>query len=151
MKANEVKKVYVIYNETTDVDKLVTDDLKDALICAGEQIDDGVDSAYSVLIYDTITIDDYYNGVNTDQISAAYSLPDFVVKFSIFENTKEEAIDTGVASPEVYHNLSDNEKLEVLHFIPDQWLINELSRRFREYRSASDHITSALDKMKIYV
>lgn len=150
MKANEVKRVYVIYNETTDIDKLVTEDLKEALICAGEQIDDGVDSAYTVLIYEGITKSDYYNGINEDQFNESHSLPEFIAKFSIFKKVDDpENID--LVNKEVYHNMAPEEQLEVLRYIPDVVLVDELARRLREYRSATDAAAEALELMKIFV
>lgn len=141
--------LYVIYCESTDIDKLVTSDIKEALIECGELIDDGVDSAYCVLIYNDMTIDEYYNGHKTSNFNYDYSCAEFIAKRSPFQISEADPA-TEVLNKEIYHNLDEAEQIEVLHFIPDDLLIDEVMRRVHEYRKATDKAYAALENMLIY-
>lgn len=139
---------YVIYNEASDIDTFVTEDIKEVLEEAGDLIDDGVDHGYTVLVYNNLSNSEYFSNHRGE--FKPYSIAEFVKNFSPFSINSEEVIDKGVVSSEVYHNLSEDEQIEVLHFISDKMLIDELHRRFNEYRTATDSVTEALDKMKIF-
>lgn len=143
--------VFEIYNRNTDVDLMVTADLKEALLVCGDLVDDEDDIFHDVYVYHNMTIDQYYVEGTVGKTADHYDVKDFIAKFSIFENTKEEAIDTGIASPEVYHNLSEEEKLEVISHVSDTMLINELKRRLIEYRVTTDAVSEAVSNMMIFV
>ena len=141
----EKTNVYVIYNNTTDIDHLVTSDIKEALIECGELIDQECDDKYIVYVYNNTTIDQYNTTIlnfNDD-----FSVRDFVAGFSPF-HLKETVID--IPDKETYHNLDEAEQIEVLHFISDKMLIDEVLRRFQEYRKATDKAYDALESMLIY-
>lgn len=148
MKANELTRVYEVYNRNTDIDLAVTSDLMTALHVCGELVDDEDDIFHDVYVYNNITVDQYYNDSHVGMKCDHYDVKDFIAKFSIFESddpVKE------VLNKEVYHNMDPEEQLEVLRYIPDVVLIDELARRIREYRSATDAAAEALDMMKIFV
>lgn len=139
--------LYVIYNSNTDIDDFVTTSVTSALERAGELADlqaDIVDSdLYFVNIFD-MTEDEYADAFVTDDDAVEkYTLRTFISEYGIApvpEGGKER-----------FHNLDQNEQLEAIKFMPDQMLIDELSRRFIEYRAYADAIREAGDKMRIYV
>ena len=157
----KMKNLYVIYNEATDIDDLVTEDLKDALIRADELIESGNDTGMLVLEYEGLSKEEYpehYSNYNRE-----YDLQSFCRKKKIFddpiENAKRSINDLKknvnpvipVKNPEAYHRMSEQEKIEVLHFVSDEMLLDELHRRFAEYRKGYDKIVESMDQMKIYV
>ena len=141
--------LYVIYCESTDIDKLVTSDIKEALLECGELIDDGVDSAYAVLIYNNMTVDEYYDDHRIVSFNYHYSCAEFIAKNSPFHVPETDPA-SEVLNKEIYHNLDEAEQIEVLHFIPDDILIDEVMRRMHEYRKATDNAYAALESMLIY-
>lgn len=134
--------LYVIYNPDTDIDDLVTPSITSALLRAGELVDEDF-SRHFVSLYD-MTEEDYNDSftTSTDAIET-YTLKGFIKKYGIAE-VPDAGLDT-------LHNLDQNEQLEVLKFIPDQMIIDELRRRFEEYRRYADAIRDAGDKLMIYV
>lgn len=139
--------LYVIYNSNTDMDDFVTTSVTSALERAGELTDlqtDIVDSdLYFVNVFD-MNEDEYADAFITDDDAVEkYTLRTFISEYgiaSVPEGGKER-----------FHNLDQNEQLEAIKFMPDQMLIDELSRRFTEYRAYADAIREAGDKMRIYV
>lgn len=138
--------LYSIYCPNNDTDYTVSEDVKDILIAAGELIDAGTDPLYIIYFWKEGTVSDYYDSVKKgyyEDPDDTYSLESFVRCFGA------EGVE--VISPEVYHNLTESEQIEALHFIPDEMIIDELFRRFHEYRRTSDKIAEVMDMMKIYV
>lgn len=139
--------LYVIYNSNTDIDDFVTTSVTSALMRAGELADlqtDIVDSdLYFVNVFD-MTEDEYADAFVTDDDAVEkYTLRSFIQEYGIYpvpEGGKER-----------FHNLDQNEQLEAIKFMPDQMLIDELSRRFTEYRAYADAIREAGDRLRIYV
>lgn len=139
--------LYVIYNSTTDIDDFVTTSVTSALERAGELADlqtDIVDSdLYFVNVFD-MTEDEYADAFVTDDDAVEkYTLRSFISAYGVApvpEYGKER-----------FHNLDHNEQLEVLKFIPDKMLVDEINRRFTEYRAYADAIREAGDRMRIYV
>ena len=150
MKANEAKRVYEIYNRSTDIDLLVTEDLGAALHVCGDIVDNDDDILHDVYVYNNITVDDYYNTGVMGRTADHYDIKDFIAKFSIFER-EVTMCENDLVNKEVYHNMAPEEQLEVLRYIPDVVLVDDLARRLREYRSATDAAAEALDLMKIFV
>jgi hypothetical protein len=133
----------VIYNPDTDIDDLVTPSITSVLLRAGELLDEDLKSRHFVSLYD-MTEEDYSESfVTSSDASETYTLKGFIKHFGI-----EEVPDAGL---DTFHNLDQNEQLEVLKFIPDQMIIDELRRRFEEYRRYADAIRDAGDQMRIYV
>lgn len=139
--------LYVIYNSNTDIDDFVTTSVTSALERAGELADlqtDIVDSdLYFVTVFD-MTEDEYADAFVTDDDAVEkYTLRSFISAYGVApvpEYGKER-----------FHNLDQNEQLEVLKFIPDKMLVDEINRRFTEYRAYADAIREAGDRMRIYV
>lgn len=123
------------YNRSCDVIQDTTDSIIDAQHIAGELIDNGFKDDIKVFIYDTDT---------DDQPQKELTLEEFVKSpfNSIFGNRP--------VNTEIYHNLDQEEQIEVLHFIPDHIIIAEIERRMDQYRETLDNITVALDRMEIF-
>ena len=139
--------LYVIYNSNTDIDDFVTTSVTSALQRAGELVDlqtDVVDSdLYFVNLFD-MTEDEYADAFVTDDDAVEkYTLRSFIQEYGVYPVPEGGA--------ERFHNLDQNEQLEAIKFMPDQMLIDELSRRFTEYRAYADAIREAGDKLRIYV
>lgn len=141
--------LYVIYNSTTDIDDFVTTSVTSALQRAGELADQLTDigivdsDLYYVNVFD-MTEDEYADAFVTDDDAVEkYTLRSFISAYGVApvpEGGKER-----------FHNLDQNEQLEVLKFIPDKMLVDEINRRFSEYRAYADAIREAGDKMRIFV
>lgn len=139
--------LYVIYNSNTDIDDFVTTSVTSALQRAGELVDlqtDIVDSdLYFVNLFD-MAEDEYADAFVTDDDAVEkYTLRSFIQKYGVYPVPEGGA--------ERFHNLDQNEQLEAIKFMPDQMLIDELNRRFTEYRAYADAIREAGDKLRIFV
>lgn len=139
--------LYVIYNSNTDIDDFVTTSVTSALQRAGELVDlqtDIVDSdLYFVNLFD-MAEDEYADAFVTDNDAVEkYTLRSFIQEYGVYPVPEGGA--------ERFHNLDQNEQLEAIKFMPDQMLIDELNRRFTEYRAYADAIREAGDKLRIYV
>ena len=146
--------LYVIYNQKIDVDEVVTEDLLAALQDAGE-IFEHTDDVNKYIIHIIDLTEERYNEKDwtyiQDYVRATHSLKGFINKYGV-DNVIEPAIaKKPLINKEVYHNLDEEEQLEVLKFVPDGMLLSELSRRMFEYRKYSDSIREVGEEMKIYV
>ena len=137
--------LYTIYRQDIDVDHLATEDVKEVLQAAGELIDAGTADAYQVYMWHDADLAEYW-----DTRKAFTADPDDVYSLQTFCNCFGLEQDE-IPSPEIYHNLTRAEQIEALHFIPDEMIISELSRRFNEYRRTTDAMAAIFDQMKIYV
>ena len=87
---------------------------------------------------------EYNDSFVTDSDAVAtYTLKQFIEQYGVPKLSPMEK--------ENLQHLSAEEQLEVVKWIPDQMLIDELSRRVTEYRSYADAIREAGDKLRIYV
>lgn len=157
------KKLYVIYNEQTDIDDCVTEDVKTALMRADELIENGKSTGMLVFVYNDITAKEYNAGGHYASFNQEYGLESFCRKVresdDPIENAKRSINNIKknvnpvipVKNPEAYHRMSEQEKIEVLHFVSDKMLLDELNRRFAEYRKGYDKIVESMDQMKIYI
>lgn len=139
--------LYVIYCSKDDIDDMITTSLTSALIRAGELVDMyeyGLpENAFSVYLYD-MTEEEYNDAfVNDSDAKEIYTLKQFIAEYGTPELSPMEK--------ENLQRLSAEEQLEAIKWIPDQMLIDELSRRVTEYRSYADAIREAGDKLRIYV
>jgi hypothetical protein len=143
--------LYVIYNKSTDIDEVVTEYLTDALEEAGKLIDSGASAdEYSVLLIH-LSPESYQShdwSYIQNHVESAERINDFLNKYGI---TSDPVKEVEPVNKEMYHNLDKAEQLEVLKFVSDQMLIDELNRRLNEYRTYADTIREAGDKMRIYV
>lgn len=137
--------LYTIYRQDIDVDHLATEDVKEALQAAGELIDAGTADAYQVYMWHDADLSEYWDTHKsfTADPDDVYSLQTFCNCFGLEQDE--------IPSAEMYHNLTKAEQIEALHFIPDEMIISELSRRFNEYRRTTDAMAAIFDQMKIYV
>ena len=158
--------LYVIYNQRTDIDEVVTEELLDAVEDAGRIMDrtDEPD-AYQALVIDLT--EESYNKHDWSYVSqyvrVRETLKGFISKYGIDAVTaseskpkkkdpQAEAWDKMNNTDNDYlKNLDEHEQLQVLHFIPDQMLIDELNRRIDEYRKYADVIRDAGEELMIYV
>ena len=142
-------KLYVVYNELTDIDALATNDIAEALMKSGELVDIGKDGEHCVLIYEDLDVAGYYEH-NNIKFDKCYTIKEFIRIFSPL-NYADDTHEHDVISKEVYHHLDDYEQIEVLHFVSDELLLDELNRRLAEYRKATKCITDIMDDMEIFV
>lgn len=158
--------LYVIYNQRTDIDEVVTEELLDAVEDAGRIMDrtDEPD-AYQALVIDLT--EESYNKHDWSYVSQCVrvreTLKGFISKYGIDAVTASESKPkkkdpqseawTKMNNTDNDHlkNLDEHEQLQVLHFIPDQMLIDELNRRIDEYRKYADSIREAGEELLIYV
>lgn len=158
--------LYVVYNQETDIDEVRTESLLDAVEDAGKIMDrtDEPD-AYQALVID-LTEDSYSKhdwSYVSQYVRVRETLRGFISKYGIDAITasetkpkkkdpESEAWDKMNNTDNDYlKNLDEHEQLQVLHFIPDQMLIDELNRRIDEYRDYADAIRNAGEELKIYV
>lgn len=139
--------LYVIYDSLTDINDTVTTSLTSALMRAGElqDLSDEITTAqiYFVNEFDMDEVEYNDSFVTDSDAVATYTLKQFIEQYGVPELSPMEK--------ENLHHLSAEEQLEVVKWIPDQMLIDELSRRVTEYRSYADAIREAGDKLRIYV
>ena len=137
--------LYTIYRQDIDVDHLATEDVKEALQAVGELIDAGTADAYQVYMWHDADLAEYWDTSNKFAADPDdnYSLETFVRCFGMEQDE--------IPSAEIYRNLTEAEQIEAIHFMPDEMLIDELARRFHEYRRTTDQVFCIMDKMKIYV
>ena len=139
--------LYVIYDSLTDINDTVTTSLTSALMRAGE-LQDLLNELTTAHIYFVNEFDmneaEYNDSFVTDSDAVAtYTLKQFIEQYGVPELSPMEK--------ENLQHLSAEEQLEAVKWIPDQMLIDELSRRVTEYRSYADAIREAGDKLRIYV
>lgn len=139
--------LYVIYDSLTDINDTVTTSLTSALMRAGE-LQDLLNEVTTAHIYFVNEFDmneaEYNDSFVTDSDAVAtYTLKQFIEQYGVPELSPMEK--------ENLQHLSAEEQLEAVKWIPDQMLIDELSRRVTEYRSYADAIREAGDKLRIYV
>lgn len=140
--------LYTIYRQDIDIDHFASEDVKQVLQECDELIEAGTADAYQVYMWSGLDFADYCRIMNDnnavfDDPDDVYSLETFCRCFGLDQDE--------IPSPEIYHNLTRAEQIEALHFIPDEMIINELSRRFNEYRRTTDAMADIFDKMKIYI
>lgn len=139
--------LYVIYVSLTDINDTVTTSVTSALMRAGELQDLTADVTTSQIYFvNEFDMDEaeYNDSFVTDSDAiATYTLKQFIDQYGVPELSPMEK--------ENLQHLSAEEQLEVVKWIPDQMLIDELSRRVTEYRSYADAIREAGDKLRIYV
>lgn len=143
--------LYVIYNKATDIDEVVTEYLTDALEEAGKIIDSGAQTDDYEVLFIHLSPESYhkYDWIYIqNHVESTMPIYDFLSKYGI---SSEPVKEVEAVSKEMYHNLDKAEQLEVLKFVSDQMLIDELNRRLNEYRTYADAIRDAGDKMRIYV
>lgn len=139
--------LYVIYDSLTDINDTVTTSVTSALMRAGELQDLTADVTTSQIYFvNEFDMDEaeYNDSFVTDSDAVAtYTLKQFIEQYGVPELSPMEK--------ENLQHLSAEEQLEAIKWIPDQMLIDELSRRVTEYRSYADAIREAGDKLRIYV
>lgn len=159
-------KTYVLYNESSDIDEVVTGSVKDMIEKVTELIDDGHASHYNIFEYDApaseynegkVGVNTYIGSFTPESFCKTHKFPQENTRqivSQIMEKAKAqnemETKKIPVQHPEKYHNMSDDERIEVLHYCTDQMILDELQRRFKEYRTICDGVVSTLDKAKIY-
>lgn len=157
--------LYVIYNQRTDIDEVVTESLLDAVEDAGKILDRTDEpEAYQSLVIDLT--EDSYNKHDWSYVSKCVrvreTLKGFISKYGIDEVTVSETEPAEHKTDEAWEkmnntaneylrNFDEHEQLEILKFIPDAMLLSELSRRMFEYRKYYDAIREVGEDLKIYV
>ena len=164
--------LYVIYNQRTDIDEVVTEELLDAIEDAGKIMDrtDEPD-AYQALVIDLTedsyskhdwsyvsqyvrvreTLKGFINKYGINAVTASETKPKKETKLKKKDPDTEAWTKMNNTDNDYLKNLDEHEQLQVLHFIPDQMLIDELNRRIDEYRKYAEAIRDAGEELMIYV
>lgn len=153
--------LYVVYNNETAVEEVRTESLLEAVQQATEIYDKTYDQRkdrhndknYTVQIID-IDEDEYMSNSwddIADHLCSNSSLYQFITTYGVDDIIEPAYENKPLINKEVYHNLDKTEQCEVLKFVPDQMLIDELTRRVIEYRAYADVIRKAGEELMIYV
>lgn len=154
--------LYVVYNQDTDIDEVRTESLLEAVQQATEIYDKTYDQIknqhddkhYTVQIID-IDQEEYDRAKSWNDIAVHLcsnsSLYQFITTYGANDIVETPYENTACINKEVYHNLDEAEQREVIKFVPDIMLINELTRRMSEYRRYADVIREAGEELMIYV
>lgn len=154
--------LYVVYNQDTDIDEVRTESLLEAVQQATEIYDSTYDQHtnehndkhYTVQIID-MDEEEYERAKSWDDIKdhlcSNSSLYQFITTYGVDDIIEPAYENKPLINKEVYHNLDEAEQREVLKFVPDIMLINELTRRMSEYRRYADAIRDAGEELLIYV
>lgn len=136
----------------------------DVVVTASEQ--EAIDKAKTLMgtsIADTARVfifeelnsrDDYYDMCDQEDVSrdGGYTLKNFLKLAGLAPaQSKKEVKGPGALEYENLHHLAPDEQEEVVKWLPDELLVQELLRRLKEYRGASDGVMEVFDHMKIYV
>ena len=152
--------LYVVYNEQTDYDLLVTEEENVALKKCKDLLKHGNTSGIAILEYGC-SEQDYYNTGSEQHFQRSSSVPEFFnnhtemileAKAQKEEHSFSAVTDqSGVEKMEMYHNLTPEEQKEVLEYTSDDLLLKELLRRLTEYRTAITKVNDTMDLMQIFV
>ena len=146
--------IFNIYDLVKKADLLVTASEQECIDKAQILLGTVVAETARVFIFEELNSrDDYYDMCDQEDISrdGGYTLKNFLKLAGLapFERVKIEG--PGVLEYENLHHLATDEQEEVIKWLPDELLVQELLRRLKEYRGASDGVMSVFDNMKIYV
>lgn len=139
-------------------DVVVTASEQEAIDKAKVLMGTGIADTARVFMFEELNSrDDYYDMVDAEDVdrSNGYTLKNFI-RLSGLE-TKEDKSHTdawekvNTIDNDMLHHLDAHEQLEVLHFIPDAMLVEEFSRRLKEYRRVNDGVVDVLDSLEIFV
>lgn len=146
--------IYNIYDIDDDRDLLVTASEQECIDTSKLFIGTGVAESAQVFIFENLNSrDDYYEFTETMDVSrdGGYTLKNFLKLAGLAPAEHIKIAGHGALEYENLHHLGEDEQLEVVKWIPDELLVNELLRRLKEYRGASDGVMEVFDNMKIYV
>lgn len=154
--------LYVVHNQETVIDEVKTESLLEAVQQATEIYDKTYDQRknqhddenYTVMIVD-MDQEEYDSaelwGDIKEHLCSESSLYQFITTYGVHDIIEPAHENKPLINNEVYHNLDEAEQREVLKFVPDIMLINELTRRMSEYRRYADAIRDAGEELLIYV
>ena len=148
--------IFNIYDLVKKADLLVTASEQECIDKAQILLGTVVAETARVFIFDELNSrDDYYDMCDQEDVSrdGGYTLKNFL-KLAGLANAsveREEHKGPGALEYENLHHLAPDEQEEVIKWLPDELLIQELLRRLKEYRGASDGVMDVFDHMKIYV
>lgn len=155
--------IYCLYNKKTDLEVGVTASLDDALSQAKILIGTPVKHNIEVYVYNDInTREDYYTESPVVEADTIYkSLIDFIDEHkgpyeietpAPKDKKSNDAWEVMNDLPnDTLHHLSEREQVEVLQWVPDELLIDEVMRRLVEYKTLTGSVMSAYDHLRIYV
>lgn len=139
-------------------DVVVTASEQEAVDKAKVLMGTGIADTARVFMFEELNSrDDYYDMVDAEDVdrSNGYTLKNFI-RLSGLETKEDkshadawEKVNT--IDNDLLHHLDAHEQLEVLHFIPDNMLVEEFSRRLKEYRRVNDSVVDVLDSLEIFV
>ena len=146
--------IYNIYDIDNDSDLLVTASEQECIDTSKLFTDTSVTESARVFIFEDLNSrEDYYEFIKTMDVSrdGGYTLKNFL-KLAGLEATIQKKVEgPGCLEYENLHHLGEDEQAEVVKWLPDELLVQELLRRLKEYRGANDGVITVFDNMKIYV
>lgn len=139
-------------------DVVVTASEQEAIDKAKVLMGTGIADTARVFMFEELNSrDDYYDMVDAEDVDRTngYTLKNFI-KLSGLETKDYRTVDdawdkVNTIDNQLLHHLDAHEQLEVLHFIPDDMLVEEFSRRLKEYRRVNDGVVDMLDSLEIFV
>ena len=153
--------IFNIYDLGKKTDLLVTASEQECIDKSQILLATTVADTARVFIFEELNSrDDYYDMCDQEDVSrdGGYTLKNFI-KLSGLETKDIRTVDDawekvkgpGALEYENLHHLAPDEQEEVVKWLPDELLVQELLRRLKEYRGASDGVIEVFDHMKIYV
>ena len=148
--------IFNIYDLERETDLLITASEQECIDKSQILLGTTVADTARVFIFDELNSrDDYYDMCDQEDVSryGGYTLKNFLKLAGLANATGEckEQKGPGALEYENLHHLAQDEQEEVIKWLPDELLVQELLRRLKEYRSASDGVMDVFDHMKIYV
>ena len=148
--------IFNIYDLEKETDLVVTASEQECIDKAKILIGTTVSDTARVFIFEELNSrDDYYDMCDQEDVSrdGGYTLKNFLKLAGLASASVErkEQKGPGALEYENLHHLAPDEQEEAVKWLPDELLVQELLRRLKEYRGASDGVMSVFDNMKIYV
>ena len=147
--------IFNIYDLERETDLLITASEQECIDKSQILLGTNVADTARVFIFEELNSrDDYYDMCDQEDVSrdGGYTLKNFLKLAGLAPAQSEKKVKgPGALEYENLHHLAPDEQEEVIKWLPDELLVQELLRRLKEYRSASDGVMDVFDRMKIYV
>ena len=148
--------IFNIYDLERETDLLITASEQECIDKSQILLGTNVADTARVFIFEELNSrDDYYDMCDQEDVSrdGGYTLKNFLklAGLASASDERKEKKGPGALEYENLHHLGEDEQEEVIKWLPDELLVQELLRRLKEYRGASDGVMSVFDNMKIYV
>lgn len=148
--------IFNIYDLGKETDLLITASEQECIDKAKILIGTTVSDTARVFIFEELNSrDDYYDMCDQEDIDRdrGYTLKNYIKTAGLGPAVDRDLKEfkPGTLEYENLHHLAPDEQAEVVKWLPDELLVQELLRRLKEYRGASDGVIEVFDNMKIYI